>query len=243
MDIVYILRNDIEGDELRYSLRSLKNLPHDKVWFFGGTRDDLKPDRQVYFEQKGVSVWQRVCSTIEEVCKNKEVSEDFYLFNDDFFIMKPVEEVPYYYDGTLLKRIENIKKKTNGLGSLYSRKLEETRLLLMQEHKKTYNYAVHVPMVINKKKALALLKKYKSVQMFRSVYGNYYNVGGEQMKDCKIADDREPDHDAVFLSTSEGSFEKNVGAFIKSVFTEECEYEVQHNSAVLEQREVAEEVS
>lgn len=227
MDIVYILRNDIAGDELKYSLRSLKNLPHDKVWFFGGTRDDLKPDRQVALAQKGVSTWQKVCWTIEQVCKNKEVSDDFYLFNDDFFIMKPVEEVPYMYHGTLLKRINNIRGKMDGVGSLYSHNLAMTREMLMQIHKKTYNYAVHVPMKINKEKALYVLQNFKRVLMFRSVYGNYYNVGGKNIKDCKIIDNTIPDKDVTYLSTTETSFSQEpVGEFIRNAFPNKCEYEV-----------------
>lgn len=227
MDVVYILRNDIEGDELRYSLRSLKNLPHDLVWFFGGEPKGLKPDMQMTMMQKGVSTWEKVCWTILQACRNESVSEDFYLFNDDFFVMKPVKEVPVYYDGTLLKRIEDLKRKTGGLGSLYSNELEKTREMLMQNHKKTYNYAVHIPMVINKGKALEVLNNFKRISMFRSVYGNYWNVGGRQMADVKITDSRQPDKNATFISTSEHSFEKcAVGEYIRSVFGEKCEYEL-----------------
>lgn len=227
MDVVYILRNDIEGDELRYSLRSLKNLPHDLVWFFGGEPKGLKPDIQMTMTQKGVSTWEKVCWTILQACSNESVSEDFYLFNDDFFVMKPVKEVPAYYDGTLLKRIEDLKRKTGGLGSLYSNELEKARTALMQNHKKTYNYAVHIPMVINKSKALAVLNNFKRISMFRSVYGNYWNVGGRQMADVKITDSRQPDKNATFISTSEHSFEKcAVGEYIREHFTEKCEYEL-----------------
>lgn len=227
MDIVYILRNGIEGDELRYSLRSLKNLPHDLVWFFGGEPKGLKPDMQMAMTQKGVSTWEKVRWTIQQACVNDSVSEDFYLFNDDFFVMKPVKEVPVYYDGTLLKRIEDLKRKTGGLGSLYSNELEKTREMLMQNHKKTYNYAVHIPMVINKGKALEVLNNFKRISMFRSVYGNYWNVGGRQMADVKITDSRQPDKNATFISTSEHSFEKcAVGEYIRSVFGEKCEYEL-----------------
>ena len=227
MDVVYILRNDIEGDELRYSLRSLKNLPHDLVWFFGGEPKGLKPDIQVALTQKGVSTWEKVCWTIQQACVNDSVSEDFYLFNDDFFVMKPVKEVPVYYDGTLLRRIEDLKRKTGGLGSLYSNELEKARTALMQNHKKTYNYAVHIPMVINKSKALDVLNNFKRISMFRSVYGNYWNVGGRQMADVKITDSRQPDKNATFISTSEHSFEKcAVGEYIRSVFGEKCEYEL-----------------
>ena len=36
-DVVYILKNDVKPDEIRYSLRSIEqNLEHGNVWFFGG---------------------------------------------------------------------------------------------------------------------------------------------------------------------------------------------------------------
>ena len=227
MDIVYILRNDISGDELRYSLRSLENIPHDKVWFFGGEPEGLVPDRQVTLTQAGISVWQKVSYTLGIVCRTNEVSDDFILFNDDFFVMKPVEELEAYYNGTLAKRVRELKEKTDGLGSLYCRNLEQTRELLMSEHKKTYNYAVHVPMIVNKSKALDVLTKYRRCPMFRSLYGNYWNIGGKNIDDVKIVDlDAEPDTDAVFLSTSDKSFEHGkVGEYIRSVFAEPCVYE------------------
>ena len=127
MDIVYILKKDIQSDELRYSLRSLKNFPHDKVWFFGGIPEDLKPDRAVYVEQRGTTTWAKVRNTIELVCRTREVSDDFWLFNDDFFVMKPVDEWTPKYDRTLYRRVEQIKSRHNGAGSLYTAQLEITR--------------------------------------------------------------------------------------------------------------------
>lgn len=225
MDIVYILRNGIQGEELRYSLRSLENLPHDRVWFFGGEPEGLVPDEQVTLLQKGISNWEKVCWTLTQICNNEAVSENFYLFNDDFFVMKPVKEIPPYYDGTLLKRIDQLKMRTGGF-SLYMNELEKVRELLLEEGKKTYNYAVHVPMVINKDKAIEVLRKYPRIAMFRSLYGNYWNIGGRQMKDCKITDSTKPSKDAKFLSTTEHSFESNVGDYIRGVFGEKCKYEV-----------------
>ena len=225
MDVVYILREGIEGEELRYSLRSLKNLPHDKVWFFGGEPDGLVPDEQVTLMQKGISNWEKVCWTIAQVCNNQAVSENFYLFNDDFFVMKPVKKLPQYYDGTLIKRIDQLKMRTGG-GSLYSFELEKVRETLMDEGKKTYNYAVHVPMVINKDKAVEVLRKFPRIAMFRTLYGNYWDIGGRQMADVKITDSRQPNKNATFLSTSDHSFEKcAVGEYIRSKFSEKCEYE------------------
>ena len=36
LDVVYCVKELITNEELRYSLRSLRNLPHRKVWIFGG---------------------------------------------------------------------------------------------------------------------------------------------------------------------------------------------------------------
>ena len=60
MDIVYVLKNGIHGDELKYSLRSLKNFTHDKVWFYGGKPEGLVPDVMVEYSQHGRSKWEKV---------------------------------------------------------------------------------------------------------------------------------------------------------------------------------------
>ena len=50
-DIVYILKNDVEPNELRYSLRTVeKNFPHGRVFFFCGCPQGITPDRFVPFE-------------------------------------------------------------------------------------------------------------------------------------------------------------------------------------------------
>ena len=54
-DVVYILKNGCDGYELRYSLRSLANMDHGKVWFVGGQPDGLYPDERMEFEQEGAS--------------------------------------------------------------------------------------------------------------------------------------------------------------------------------------------
>ena len=227
-DVVYILKNGIKGNELRYSLRSLKNFPHDKVWFFGGKPEGLKPDVQVELEQHGVMTWEKTRWTIEQVCLTKGVSDDFWLFNDDFFIMKPIEEWTPKFDKTLYRRVQQIKGGREGLGSLYSEQLDRTRELLLMERLRSNNYEVHMPMLINKRKALAVIRKYPKCVMFRSLYGNYYKIGGEQMADCKISSlYREPKADAVMLSTNDVSFKDGkVGEYIRAEFTEKCEYEL-----------------
>ena len=42
MDIVYLVKNSRTNDELTYSLRTLVNVPHDKVFLVGGCPDNIK---------------------------------------------------------------------------------------------------------------------------------------------------------------------------------------------------------
>ena len=226
-DIVYILRNDIEPYELRYSLRSLKNFPHGKVWFFGGEPPFLHPDRSVPVEQIGGSPWARVCYTLRKVCATDEVTDDFWLFNDDFFIMKPIKEYGPRYNKTLVEHAADVESRHGGKPSKYTAQLRRTAAALEAKGLETKNYALHIPMLINKKKALQVLDEYPDVPMFRSLYGNTYHIGGMDTNDVKIAViDKEPDHDAELLSTADNSWlVGKIGAYIKQQFPDPCEYE------------------
>ena len=226
-DIVYVLKDDPPSEELRYSLRSVcKNFPYRKIWFFGGKPDGINPDEYVPMKQKGVEVYERSTSSIIQACKTPDVTDDFWLFNDDFFVMKPVEDLPPIFDRTLQKRIEQIRTNNGGGTSLYSIRLEQTKALLEADGKKTFNYAVHIPMLINKKKALEVFSHYPRSRMFRSLYGNYWNIGGRQMKDVKVnKKDDIPSKTSPFLSTNGVSFNGETGAYIRKMFLDKCRYE------------------
>ena len=46
LDVVYVLKSNIDPEELRYSLRSVeKNFPHRYVWFVGSQPEGFKPDK------------------------------------------------------------------------------------------------------------------------------------------------------------------------------------------------------
>ena len=83
-DIVYFVKDAEKNEELVYSLRSVdKNFPHNKVWFFGGCPNSLKPDVHVPVVQDKGSKYQNVREMIWCAINNPDLSDDFYLFNDD----------------------------------------------------------------------------------------------------------------------------------------------------------------
>lgn len=225
MDIVYVLKNGIHGDELKYSLRSLKNFTHDKVWFYGGKPKGLVPDVMVEYSQHGRSKWEKVRNMLIAICENDDISPEFWLFNDDFFCMKPVSHIPAYYHGTLYQRIVEIEKRY-GSKTTYSKELRKTADLLEHNGLDTKNYAVHLPMLIDRARAKVVLEEFTECPMFRSLYGNSCDIGGEDRDDVKIYDTFTLPQDPDWLSTSNNSFEYGeVGEYIRDRFKDPSPYE------------------
>lgn len=227
IDIVYILKEGLDPSELIYSLRSIdENFPHRKVWFVGGQPDGLVPDGRIRHKQTGTSKWERVRSSWNEIIKNKDITDDFFLFNDDFFVMKPFEgEFVNYSSGTMEKRIRDLRTTVGH--STYTRELEQARFLLMDRGHDTMSFALHLPFLVNKQKAEQTFLSFKS-PMFRSLYGNHHAVPFVYHEDVKIFDAGViPSDDMDFISTTEASFANGeVGRYIRERFTHPSRFEV-----------------
>lgn len=230
-DIVYILRNDINEstDELRYSLRSVeRNFPYNKIYFYGGKPKGLQPDVQIELQQQGFSRWQKVCNTLHQVCLNDDITPDFWLFNDDFFVIrKQTDDIPVWYKNvSVRKRCDELRK--NGGVSFYQRQLLATANKLSLKGYGDIDYSLHIPMLINRAKALEALNLWSTAPMFRTLYGNYCKLGGILRADVKIQDlETVPDPGADFLSTNEASFKNGeVGKFIRKKFNRKIAREI-----------------
>jgi hypothetical protein len=180
MDLVYICR-DGENEELRYSIRSaVKNLAHDKIWVVGG-----KPD---WYIGNHISVdqekdkYENARNNLKAIVKSENISESFILMNDDFYILNKVSTVPYMHAKTLNDKIENRDDKFSG--NSYMNILRRTLPIIYNKvDGPVLDYELHVPMVMEKKK-LSLILRYKG--LWRSVYGNIFNVGGIEITDVKV---------------------------------------------------------
>lgn len=223
-DIVYFVKDTIENEELRYSLRSLSNFPHGKVWFYGGCPEALKPDYHIEVKQDKPTKWENVFEMFKLACNNDKISKNFWLFNDDFFIMKPVTKGPNYYNDDLYKRVVAIEDKYNQI-TPYTKQLRKMIKELEGMGCKTLCYALHVPMKINRKKGQELANII-STPMFRSVYGNYFKIGGENHKDVKIDSNFKRYKEGEYLSTSDKTFFYGVvGQQVRDTFEDKCKYE------------------
>lgn len=228
-DIVYMVKDAIYNEELRYSLRSVeKNFPHNRVWFVGGKPMYFHPDRQVVINQKGKTKWDRVRMMFKAVADNDDITDNFVLFNDDFFVMKPVATLPPFEYGSLDDLCKRIERKNGGRPTQYTLKLRETESILKRGGYPTYNFELHVPIILNRRRLRKIIEAYPDTKGTRSLYGNtYLTTYSKLMKDVKIFDSKTiPKADSIFLSTEDVSFKKGkVGEYIRQQFPYKSKWE------------------
>jgi len=181
MDVVYPIKDVSDNDfvELRYSLRGLENIEHDRVIIVGGKPDWIQ--NVVHVDQDDISPLKGLNTSWKIRAALAVTSNDFILMNDDIFLLKP-QVVKYYHQGKLK---ENVERKASILNySRYWQDMHRTSQLFDNP----LDYELHYPFIFNKDKLMALSKKYptnKTYTFSRTLYGNEYGVGGEYMEDNK----------------------------------------------------------
>ncbi len=235
MDVIYPYRRSGDGSELKFSLRSLRNVPHDNVWVVGEQERWFSKEVRFIRRQQSSSKWQNARENIIAAAKHPDISEDFILMNDDFFVMSPIPKVPTLHRGPIDDFVEARKKA--GKVSGYVMGLVETKALLEWAGctDTLYSYSLHVPFVFNKTKLLTSLDYLRSIRPaampncfhLRTWYGNYWQIGGTQMRDVKINSYKTSVPDGPFLSTDNASFTTRsvVRERIVSTFPDRSPYE------------------
>jgi len=217
-DIVYLCGPRV-GDELRYSLRSLVNLPHRRVWLAGHAPKWVRDVGSIPVVQKPASKWRNQQANLLAAVNHPEVSERFVLFNDDFFVMEPVDDMPTLHRGPFAGLLGKYRQSR----SEYSRRMVATANLL-GEDALCYD-VIHTPFPMVKWQAKVTLESMGDGLLFRSVYGNDWQVGGVEHEDVKVGS-RTHVGGGPFVSTSDGSFRSGrVGRRIRATFTQRGAYE------------------
>lgn len=230
LSIVYCVRDTKVNDELKYSLRSLKNIPHKDVWVVGGCPCFVneKTVNVIKLKQSKGNKWLNTSSLLEQIVDIPEITDDFIWFNDDFFVLEPIENLPYYYDRNLLSRtLDFAKISWSATQNAYCSRLKLASRALKFKKKDTLNYELHLPMIFNKEKLKEIIKEFPGVGAKRSLYGNMFVSNSVQRSDIKIYDQKTIPNGWDFVSTSDASFlAGNVGRYLKKKFRSKCEYEL-----------------
>lgn len=223
MDVLYAVRTGDDNEELRYSLRSLMNLPHDHVFIAGHRPKWVINTIHIPTSQEHKPDLTNVNNALIAACMSNALSDDFVFMNDDFFICQPVQGIEPMHQGGLNARIEGYKKTAY----LQAYSLIKTReKLLHLGYNAPLSYELHMPMVFNKKKLLDMYELCVDLELFalrpRTLYGNLYTTNGAYKDDVKNTDETEQ----TFLSSDEFSFEISLlGEKIRNTFKTPSPYE------------------
>jgi hypothetical protein len=210
VDFVYICRAG-DNEELRYSIRSVvHSFPEARIWVVGGKPDWYKGQHIDVCQTE--SKYANALNNLKAVCRSNEISDSFILMNDDFFILKNIQSIKDFHGGALEDKI-NKYISLSGY-TMYIRKLISTKNKLNSVGiKNPIDYELHVPMIMEKNKLEFVLNKYSNY-LWRSIYGNLYNIQGETIEDVKVysnsryANRSKPiSEKSIFMSTEDKSFE------------------------------------
>lgn len=192
MDVVYLCREG-ENEELRYSLRSLRNLPHGCVWIFGGAPEWIRGAEVVPTDQHDTK-YRVTTRAMRAACEHPGVSDPFVLMNDDFYVMEPVAAVPVLHRGPVDAVIADYLERRGRSG--YVDGMVATRDLLAELGcEAPLSYELHVPLPVGKVAMLEALEVGEAsgipVLHKRTLYGNLAGIGGARLPDCKIVSARD----------------------------------------------------
>lgn len=238
---VYLVKPLDENEELRYSLRSLRNLPHSEVWIVGYKPNWVTNVNYLPVQALGHKYTNGLLNT-RAILECPDIADDFILFNDDFFVTRFYDApLPMFHQGSLAERI--LTRQVQVGNSQYNRSMLDTwRILKMWRIENPVSYSVHYPMPINKwnmkyvldrvdkdwadygKKRIAHLHR-------RTLYGNYSQGDSYgPVSDCKIVDYSDDGKSTyrrgAFISTDDLPFQKGlVGSYIRGLFPDPSPYE------------------
>jgi hypothetical protein len=204
MDVVYVCRNG-ENQELRYSLRSLVNAPHDRVWVFGGHPAWISNVTVVTTPQRGLK-YAITTASLRQACEHPEVSDPFWLWNDDFYAIAPSR--PDHYHRGPVRDVLAAYERQHPTG-IYTRGMRNTLAILEAHgHHDPLSYELHVPLVVHKKPMLEAIALGEGQTCWhkRTAYGNIAGLGGELTDDVKVTSSASPIPEGPWMSSSDKTF-------------------------------------
>jgi len=181
---VYIYKKTADnGQELKYSLRSLTNLTNwnGEVFIAGDTEDWFSDNVQVIDGFTNLDhEYSDAQSKLTAITNDDRVPDEFIFLNDDFYIAEPTELKPLH-GGKL--------EGKPGKNAWQQSKHDTAAYLQAQGINQPLDYAIHVPMPLNKHKLAGILDilERRPQLMMRSLYGNLYDIGGQLHQDQKTS--------------------------------------------------------
>ncbi len=233
MTVAYILCDGSKCDnlELRLSLRSIeKHLKPERVIVCGHDPEFLSDnveDISHYPPKKENDAAFGIKENLLALCNYPSTPDEFVLMNDDYFILQPIKDFPYYHKGELRDAMERI-----GSGVFYGHLLAAA-VILEKKKLPTKHFDGHWPIVYDKQKLLKIINETDwEVPLgptIRSLYCNIYGITGEYADDVKA---NQPIKDwpafcagKSVISVGDESFDSTGRKYLLSLFSDKSIYE------------------
>jgi hypothetical protein len=180
MTIILPYKPDIhDGIELKYALRSIEKyltgftnliiIGRPPEWYTGG-----RYISENFIGRKQYSIYHKILLA----CGWSNVTDNFIMWNDDHFLLQPlqVSDIKYWNNGWLANEY------ARGLSSRYGEAVKRTLDFIPD----ALNYDIHTPIIYNKAKFRTLFSGKENEICIKSYYCNALQLDGEFMEDCKI---------------------------------------------------------
>lgn len=216
-DILYAVRHGDVNTALRYSLRSLANLPHRRV-FIAGFCPDWVQGVTVVETPRRANKFDSIEENVRCGLRHPDMGDDVVYMNDDFYITAPIDEVPITHGGPI--------DQYGGQQELRIRMRQTKRMLSVElpyAELLTYD-GVHMPLPLVTDHARGLLASIPKGCLWRTWYGNCMGSNGEQVPNTKYKGTYPaPTELPTFLSTNAGGL-KIVREMLEDILPKESPY-------------------
>lgn len=232
-DIVYILGKDLpdNGRELRYSLRSLSNVRHGRVWMVG-------PDIPDWVQGVSWIPWEQLPEKILDISVKyrwltlglPDMTDDVVVMDDDFYIVKKMRTIPLIYNMPMAAKAVT-RPPDDEMGAM----LRNTQRLLQEKGLMVPLAAVlHVPFPLTRSELPVHLEDGRGPYEWKTLYLNYAMKRGVKGKsvvlDPKITEPKDVpialEHNAGFISSMERTYDEcGLDKILQNYFPQKCNYE------------------
>lgn len=234
-DVVYPLRGGSWNDELRYSLRALEaNVPHHRIVIVGGSPRWLRASETLIHlpRKQAGSKWQNsIGNVVHAILTLQEsdlpLSSPFLLFNDDFYVMQPIERMPVFTQGPL-EEVIAYYQRNHHTGAYWKGMVATFDLLRSLGFEHPLSYGLHMPLPIYSGPYMDAFYKGKGIEALhmRSLYGNLAGLGGIERADVKVHQRPKDQWPRDFLSSNDDLHITGMKALLSDRFPQPSTHEL-----------------
>jgi hypothetical protein len=184
-DVVFPYKRSPGDFELRYSLRSLVNVPHSRVIVAGDIPLSMSDDlTKVKNPRSGADRYMSSTANIFAAMARADVSDEFLVMNDDIFVLQPWT-FRHENRGTIRETLADPSVK-----GAYRERINATAgLLRAQGINNPLFFGLHTPTRYSREKLVELMREFpmpKHKYLLRTLYHNLFPQPSIRRDDVKL---------------------------------------------------------